>query len=91
MPTYAYLCSLCSHEFDEMQKITAPPLTECPKCEKSSLKRKPTGGIGLSFAGSGFYKTDYAPNAQAPTAARAPTATGGACCPCGKNKGNCSS
>lgn len=80
MPTYVYLCHDCKHEFEEMQKISASPLVTCPKCNKDALKRKPSGGAGLSFSGSGFYSTDY----------ESPPKQGG-CCPCGKNKGHCSS
>lgn len=60
MPTYAYHCASCSYEEDVEQKITADPLTSCPKCGKESLMRGPGGGIGLVFKGSGFYCTDYA-------------------------------
>jgi predicted nucleic acid-binding Zn ribbon protein len=35
------------------------PLTQCPKCKKSGLKRLIGGGAGLIFKGSGFYITDY--------------------------------
>jgi putative FmdB family regulatory protein len=59
MPTYEYRCSNCGHEFEEIQKITAPPLTKCPSCHKSTLKRMIGGGAGLIFKGEGFYITDY--------------------------------
>jgi len=58
MPTYDYICSDCSHEFEEFQKMTDPLLEDCPKC-KGSLQRKIGGGAGLLFKGSGFYITDY--------------------------------
>ena len=35
------------------------PLTKCPKCKKSGVKRLVGGGAGLIFKGSGFYSTDY--------------------------------
>jgi len=35
------------------------PLTKCPKCKKSGLKRLIGGGAGLIFKGTGFYITDY--------------------------------
>jgi len=34
-------------------------LSECPKCGKSTLKRKIGTGAGIIFKGSGFYETDY--------------------------------
>ena len=35
------------------------PLTECPECNKDSLRRVISGGTGLIFKGSGYYLTDY--------------------------------
>jgi len=58
MPTYDYVCTVCSYEFEEFQKMSDAHLTECPKC-KSELRRKIGGGTGLHFKGSGFYITDY--------------------------------
>ena len=58
MPTYDYICTNCSHEFEEFQKMSDPLLEECPKC-KGSLQRKIGSGAGLLFKGSGFYITDY--------------------------------
>lgn len=84
MPTYVYRCKACAHEFEEMQKISASPLTTCPACKTDTLQRKPSGGTGLSFKGSGFYETDYA---SKPT--ESPSQPSGGCCPCGKNKGKC--
>ena len=35
------------------------PLTECPECNKDSLRRVISGGTGLIFKGSCYYLTDY--------------------------------
>lgn len=59
MPTYEYQCDECHHAFEAFQSITANPLTECPECKKSALKRLIGAGAGLIFKGSGFYCTDY--------------------------------
>jgi len=59
MPTYAYVCNNCHHEFDAFQSITAKPLRECPACGKNTLKRLIGTGAGIIFKGSGFYCTDY--------------------------------
>ncbi len=59
MPTYAYVCNNCHHEFDAFQSITAKPLRECPACGKNALKRLIGTGAGIIFKGSGFYCTDY--------------------------------
>jgi putative FmdB family regulatory protein len=59
MPTYAYVCGNCHHEFDAFQSITAKPLRECPACGKNALRRLIGTGAGIIFKGSGFYCTDY--------------------------------
>ena len=58
MPTYTYACKKCEHTFDIQQSITSDALTECPKC-KGELK-KVFGNVGVTFKGSGFYRTDSA-------------------------------
>ncbi len=59
MPTYAYTCEECGHQFDAFQSITAKPLRKCPACGKPTLKRLIGTGAGIIFKGSGFYCTDY--------------------------------
>jgi putative FmdB family regulatory protein len=59
MPTYQYECSACGHEFEELQSMTDPKLTKCPKCGKKKLARLIGSGAGMIFKGSGFYETDY--------------------------------
>ena len=56
MPTYAYRCSACGHEFDAVQAFTDDSLTECPEC--GGLLRKQFGHVAVTFKGSGFYRTD---------------------------------
>jgi putative FmdB family regulatory protein len=58
MPTYEYECLDCRHTFEEFQKITDKPLTNCPKCG-GKVRRLISGGAGLIFKGNGFYVTDY--------------------------------
>jgi len=57
MPTYEYRCKNCGHEFDIVQAFTDDSLTECPSCHEATLK-KVFGNVGITFKGSGFYKTD---------------------------------
>jgi putative FmdB family regulatory protein len=59
MPTYAYACERCGHEFEAFQSITARPMRKCPACGQTSLKRLIGAGAGIIFKGSGFYCTDY--------------------------------
>ncbi|GAA1678952.1 FmdB family zinc ribbon protein [Microbacterium lacus] len=56
MPTYAYACKQCGHRFDAVQSFADPTLTECPEC--GGELRKEYGSIGVTFNGSGFYRTD---------------------------------
>ena len=56
MPTYEYACKSCGQHLEVVQSFTDDALTECPACE--GPLRKVFGSIGISFKGSGFYKTD---------------------------------
>jgi putative FmdB family regulatory protein len=56
MPTYAYACKNCGHRFDAVQSFADPTLTVCPEC--GGALRKEYGSIGVTFNGSGFYRTD---------------------------------
>ena len=56
MPTYAYACKNCGHRFDAVQSFADPTLTVCPEC--GGPLRKEYGSIGVTFNGSGFYRTD---------------------------------
>jgi putative FmdB family regulatory protein len=57
MPTYEYRCKACGHQFDIIQSFTDDALTICPACDAAQLK-KVFGNVGITFKGSGFYKTD---------------------------------
>ena len=56
MPTYSYRCRECGIEFDIQQEFSDDALTECPEC-KGAL-RKLFSAVGVTFQGSGFYRTD---------------------------------
>lgn len=56
MPTYAYRCSECGHAFDIHQSFSDSALTTCPEC--GGELRKVFGSVGVTFKGSGFYRTD---------------------------------
>jgi putative FmdB family regulatory protein len=56
MPTYAYACKNCGHRFDAVQSFADAALTECPEC--GGVLRKQYNSIGVTFNGSGFYRTD---------------------------------
>lgn len=66
MPTYDYKCLQCGHSFEEFQKMTDEPLTECPECG-GEVKRLIGTGLSPIFKGSGFYQTDYKNNSSSTT------------------------
>ena len=56
MPTYSYRCTECGTAFDILQAFTDDSLTVCPTC--GGKLRKLFSAVGVSFSGSGFYRTD---------------------------------
>lgn len=58
MPIYPYVCTACGHEFDALQKISDEPLTECPECGESTL-RKRLAAPAFQLKGTGWYETDF--------------------------------
>ena len=56
MPTYSYRCTECSTACDIQQAFTDDALTECPTCQ--GRLRKVFSAVGVTFNGSGFYRTD---------------------------------
>ena len=57
MPIYEYRCEHCG-DFEEMQRITDPPLARCPKCKRKV--RRLISNTSFQLKGSGWYVTDYA-------------------------------
>ena len=58
MPIYEYFCEACDHSLDALQKLSDAPLTDCPECGQSSLKKK-VSAAGFRLSGSGWYETDF--------------------------------
>ena len=56
MPTYSYRCTECDSAFDIVQAFTDDTLTVCPTC--GGKLRKVFSPVGVTFSGSGFYRTD---------------------------------
>ncbi|MEN3315461.1 MAG: hypothetical protein V7605_1695, partial [Acidimicrobiaceae bacterium] len=61
MPTYEYVCKSCGDHLEVVQSFADESLTVCPAC--GGPLRKVFGSIGISFKGSGFYRTDSRPAA----------------------------
>ena len=77
MPTYSYRCTECDAAFDIVQAFTDDTLTVCPTC--GGKLRKVFSPVGVTFSGSGFYRTDSraassssAPATPAPAAPSTP-------------------
>ena len=56
MPVYAYACRDCGNAFEIRQEFTDDSLTVCESC--GGRLRKQFGTVGVTFNGSGFYRTD---------------------------------
>ena len=65
MPTYEYRCRECGEPLEVVQSFSDDPLTECPACGGSL--RKVFNSVGISFKGSGFYKTDSRSTSSSPS------------------------
>ena len=58
MPIYEYQCRECGHELEKLQKISDPPLTECPACGQATLQKR-VSAAGFRLKGGGWYETDF--------------------------------
>jgi putative FmdB family regulatory protein len=58
MPIYEYQCDACSHALEALQKISDAPLSECPQCKASALRKK-VSAAGFRLKGGGWYETDF--------------------------------
>ena len=56
MPTYQYQCRDCGHGFEQFQKFSDDPLTECPSCQ-GTIQRV-IQNVGVVFKGTGWYIND---------------------------------
>jgi|SRR5580704_6842897 putative FmdB family regulatory protein len=59
MPTYEYGCSACGREWEEVQRITAPPTEVCPTCGKAAAHRLISAGTNFILKGGGWYSDLY--------------------------------
>jgi putative FmdB family regulatory protein len=58
MPIYEYKCQSCENELEKLQRISDPPLTDCPACNEPALKRL-ISAAGFRLKGAGWYETDF--------------------------------
>lgn len=60
MPTYEYACGACGHQWEAVQRITEPPLEQCPVCARSEAHRLISRGTNFILKGGGWYSDLYA-------------------------------
>jgi putative FmdB family regulatory protein len=63
MPFYEYICPLCGHEFEQLQKFSDAPLTNCPACHEEGLQKK-ISAPAFHLKGGGWYVTDFKDGAK---------------------------
>ena len=70
MPIYEYRCSACGHQEEFLQRVSEPPLTECPVCRKPTFN-KLLSAAGFQLKGSGWYATDFKNKSSKPAEKKA--------------------
>lgn len=55
---YEYMCTTCSKEWEEEQKITEEAIKICPSCQKPTAKRLISKSTFI-LQGGGWYKEGY--------------------------------
>ena len=66
MPLYEYQCDACGHRFEEIQKLSDPPLEDVPEMRRGTV-HKLVSRPAIQFKGTGWYITDYAKKSSAGT------------------------
>jgi putative FmdB family regulatory protein len=70
MPIYEYRCEACGHQEEFLQKVSEPPLTQCPVCHKNTFS-KLLSAAGFQLKGSGWYATDFKTKSAKPAEKKA--------------------
>jgi len=65
LPLYVYKCAKCGHEFEKIEKLSAPHTQKCPRCKKGRAERQ-LSSPAIQFKGSGWYVTDYSRKSAPP-------------------------
>ena len=61
MPIYEYICKICEHEFEEVQKFSETALEKCPDCGQNTAERQ-VSMSSFHLKGGGWYKDGYSNN-----------------------------
>lgn len=91
MPIYEYQCAACGGLHEALQKISDPPLTDCPACGRATLRKK-VSAVAFRLKGSGWYETDFKSGnkknlAGDPDGAKSASSEGGGDAPGGGDSG----
>tara|TARA_B100001173_G_C15770870_1_gene455017 strand:- start:331 stop:666 length:336 start_codon:yes stop_codon:yes gene_type:complete len=65
MPIYEYICKICEHEFEEVQKFSETSLEKCPDCGQNTAERQ-VSMSSFHLKGGGWYKDGYSNNKSEP-------------------------
>lgn len=58
MPIYEYACHACGLEKEHLQKMSDPPIAQCPACGSTDYVKK-VSAAGFQLKGTGWYVTDF--------------------------------
>jgi putative FmdB family regulatory protein len=58
MPIYEYVCTACGKYSEALQRLSDPPLVECPGCHAQALIKQ-VSAAGFRLKGGGWYETDF--------------------------------
>lgn len=76
MPIYEYECEACGQQHEVIQKVSDPPLRECPACGEPRL-RKLISAAAFHLKGTGWYATDFKDSGKKPAAKDSDAASSG--------------
>jgi len=65
MPIYEYRCTACGFQNEYLQKLSEPPLSDCPECGKDTFAKQ-VSAAGFQLKGTGWYATDFRNKGAAP-------------------------
>ena len=84
MPIYEYACPDCGHKFDALQKFDDAPITVCPQCAATAVK-KLISATNFVLKGGGWYSDHYGlksgESASGSAKSEAPAAAGASAAP----------
>ncbi len=76
MPTYEYICTSCSNEWEFEQSIKEDAIKECPKCKNDTAQRQISRGAGFILKGGGWYADLYSSSSNKSSDPKQSSSTG---------------